>query len=258
MLMAIDVGNTNMTFTMYSGVTNLGSFRLMTSADRTSDEIGLSACNFFARFGLRPEDVEDVIISSVVPQVMYSLTNAILKYFDKIPLVVDDTIDPELPYAIVGVEERLGPDRAVACVAAIARYGTPLVVLDFGTATTVDAVDEAGHYLGGCITVGPKIATDALFSKTALLPRVELVRPSHVIGTNTIEQIQAGVVGGYIGSIEYLITETKKEMGRVDAKVIATGGLSRMVAENTTMIDAVDPQLVLDGLRILYQRHKKK
>ncbi len=258
MLMAIDVGNTNMTFTMFSAEGQVGTFRLMTDADRTSDEIGLTACEFFERFGLEPEDVEDVIISSVVPQVMHSLTSAMIKYFDKIPLVVDDTIDPELPYGIEGSEERLGPDRSVACVAAIAKYGGPLVVLDFGTATTVDAVDERGYYLGGCITAGPKIATDALFSKTALLPRVELVRPDHVIGTNTIEQIQAGVVGGYVGSIEYLITEMKREMGREDAKVVATGGLAKMVSKNSRLIDVVDPQLVLDGLRILYERYKKK
>lgn len=257
MLLAIDVGNTNMVFGMYEGETLTGSFRLMTDSNRTSDEIGLTAWEYFLRFGLRTEDVEDVIIASVVPQVMHTLTNAIVKYFDKTPIVVDDDVDPGLPYG-VGGDERLGADRSVACVAAIQKYGKPLVVLDFGTATTVDAVSREGAYLGGCITAGVRISTDALFQKAAMLPKVELVKPDTVLGSTAVGQIQAGAVMGYIGAMEYLIRQTKAEMGEPGATVVATGGLARMIADNTDMIDVVDSQLILDGLRIIYRRRRQE
>lgn len=177
MLMAIDVGNTNMVFGIFRGETLVGSFRLMTDQNRTSDEIGLLASAYVQRFGMDTAQVEDVIIASVVPHVMYTLTNAVLKYFGKAPLIVDDGVDPGLPYCVSG-DERLGPDRAVACVAALQKYGGPLVVLDFGTATTLDAVSGDGVYQGGCITAGVRISTEALFQKTARLPMVELVMPS--------------------------------------------------------------------------------
>ncbi|MTQ97225.1 type III pantothenate kinase [Pseudoflavonifractor sp. BIOML-A6] len=258
MLVVIDVGNTNMVFGIFNGEELLGSFRLKTDVNRTSDEIGLLACEYFRRFGLESIAVEDVIIASVAPPVMHSLTNAVIKYFDKIPLVVDDGVDPGLPYGVPG-DERLGADRAMACVAAIEKYGAPLVVLDFGTATTVDALSEGGAYMGGCITAGVRISTEALFQKTANLPNVELAMPDKVLGCTAVSQIQAGAVGGYIGSMEYLIRRAKAEMGYGDAvKVVATGGLSRMVAQNTPIIDIVDSRLVLDGLRITYNRHKER
>ena len=159
MLLAIDVGNTNMVFGMFEGETFTGSFRLMTDANRTSDEIGLSAWEYFQRFGLKTEDVENVIIASVVPQVMHTLTNAMVKYFGKTPIIVDEDVDPGLPYGVSG-DERLGADRSVACIAALEKYGAPLVVLDFGTATTVDAVNREGAYMGGCITAGAGKAGD--------------------------------------------------------------------------------------------------
>jgi type III pantothenate kinase len=157
MLLAIDVGNTNMVFGLIEGDALTGSFRLMTDANRTSDEIGLAAWDYFQRFGLKTEDVEDVIIASVVPQVMHTLSNAIIKYFNKTPIIVDDGVDPGLPYGVSG-DERLGPDRAVACIGAMAKYGAPLIVLDFGTATTLDAVNQAGEYMAACITAGVRIA----------------------------------------------------------------------------------------------------
>ena len=258
MLLAIDVGNTNMVFGIFQGETLTGSFRLMTDADRTSDEIGLAAYQYFMRFGLRTEEVEDVIIASVVPQVMYTLTSAIIKYFDKKPILVDDDVDAGLPYGVEG-DERLGPDRSVACVAAIAKYGMPLVVLDFGTATTIDALNERGEYMGGCITAGVRISTEALFHKTAMLPKVELVKPDTVLGTTTVGQIQAGAVMGYIGAMEYLIRQTKEELGYGDrTRVVATGGLARMVADSTDIIDVVDNGLILDGLRVIYQRYRAR
>lgn len=257
MLLAIDVGNTNMVFGMFEGETFTGSFRLMTDSNRTSDEIGLAAWEYFQRFGLSTEDVEDVIIASVVPQIMHTLTNAIIKYFNKNPIIVDDDVDPGLPYGVSG-DERLGADRSVACIAAIHKYGAPLVVLDFGTATTVDAVSREGAYLGGCITAGVRISTDALFLKTAMLPKVELVKPDTVLACTAVGQIQAGAVLGYIGAIEYLVRAAREEMGEPEAKVVATGGLARMIADNTDVIDEVDSGLILDGLYLIYQRYKRE
>ena len=179
------------------------------------------------------------------------------KYVGKTPLVLDEVLDPGLPYVECDSDERLGPDRAAADIAAIAKYGAPLVVLDFGTATTLDAVSREGVYLGGCITAGVQVSIDGLFQKTALLPRVELVKPDTVLSTTAVGQIQAGAVLGYIGAIEYLIRHAKEEIGQPDTKVVATGGLSRLVADNTELIDVVDPQLVLDGLRIIYERARR-
>lgn len=255
MLVAIDVGNTNMVFGLFEQDILTGSFRLMTDANRTSDEIGLAAWDYFQRFGLKTEDVEDVIIASVVPQVMHTLTNAIAKYFNKTPIIVDDDVDPGLPYGVSG-DERLGPDRAVACIAAVEKYGTPLVVLDFGTATTLDAVNANGEYMGGCIIAGVRIATDALFMKTAMLPKVELIKPDTVLNSTAVGQIQAGAVGGYIGSMEYLIREAKKELGGGDVQVVATGGLARLIADNTDLVSHVDASLILEGLVLIYRRDR--
>lgn len=256
MLLAIDVGNTNMVFGLLEGETLVGSFRLMTDANKTSDEIGLTVCEYFRRFALDMDQVEDIIIASVVPQVMYTLTNAVAKYFGKRPIIVDEDVSSDIHYE---GDEHLGSDRAVACVAAIAKYGKPLVVLDFGTATTVDAINHHGIYLGGSILAGLRVSTDALFQRAAMLPRIELDHPGTVLGQNTVSQIQAGSVVGYIGAVEYLIRQTKEEMGYgSEIKVVATGGLARLIADNTELIDVVDSQLILDGLRIIYERYKSQ
>lgn len=257
MLLTIDVGNTNMVFGVFEGAELRGSFRLKTDPARTSDEIGLLACQYFQRFGLEGSAVEDVVIASVVPPVMYTLTSAIIKYFGKRPLVIDEDLDPGLPYGVKS-DEHLGADRAVADIAAMEKYGAPVIVLDFGTATTLDAVSREGTYLGGCIAAGVRLVTEALFQKTAHLPNVELAMPASVLGGTAVGQIQAGAVMGYIGSIEYLIKAAKREMGyrSGEVKVVATGGLAHLVAGNTDMIDIVDPSLVLDGLRIIYEKRK--
>lgn len=254
MLLAIDVGNTNMVFGIYRNEKLIGTFRLMTATNRTSDEIGLMVCEYFTRFHLNPDDVEAVIVASVVPQVMHTLTNAMVKYVGKKPIIVDDDISPCIKYE---GDERLGADRAVSCDAAMEKYGAPLIVLDFGTATTVDTISEDGNYLGGSILAGMQISTEALFSKAAKLPRIELSMPPTVLGFNTVEQIQAGSVAGYLGAIEFLIRSSKKEMGYGEqVKVVATGGLARMLAQYTDVIDVVDNYLILDGLRILYDKNK--
>ena len=258
MLLTIDIGNTNMVFGIYKGEEMLGSFRLSTNSTATSDELGILAVSYFERFGYRTEDLKACIIGSVVPQVMYSVTSAIIKYFGVEPLVVGTDVDTGLKFAPRCYETgRLGADRAINCIAATQKYGAPFVILDFGTATTLDAVSREGVYLGGCITAGVQVSIDGLFQKTALLPRVELVKPDTVLSTTAVGQIQAGAVLGYIGAIEYLIRHAKEEIGQPDTKVVATGGLSRLVADNTELIDVVDPQLVLDGLRIIYERARR-
>ena len=254
MLMVIDVGNTNMVFGIYRERNLIGSFRMMTDTNRTSDEIGLTVDWYFARFGMRPEAVEAVVVASVVPQVMYSLTAAIIKYCGHKPMIVGDGLDPGLAYGIE-CDEHLGADRAVVCVSAMEKYGPPLIVLDFGTATTVDALGADGKYLGGSITAGLKISTDALYRSAAMLPRVELTMPHTMLGTSTVEQIQVGSVGGYVGATEYLVRHTKKEMSYPPKKikVVATGGFARLIADNTDVIDVVDAQLILDGLVSIYE-----
>ncbi len=256
MLLVVDVGNTNMVFGIYEGEELKGSFRLKTDANRTSDEIGLLVWSYFSRFALDHSQVEDVIIASVVPQVMHSLSNVMIKYFGKKPMVIDGDVDPALPYDVGKSEERLGPDRAVAAQAAIHKYGTPLVVLDFGTATTVDAISKEGAYLGGCITAGVRITAEALYQKTSMLPNIALAVPSTVIGTTAVGQIQAGIMMGYVGTMEYLISKTKEDMGypAEEIKVIATGGLAQNIATHSAMIDVVDSSLILEGLRLIYER----
>lgn len=257
MLLTIDVGNTNLCFGIFDGAELRGTFRLKTDPDRTSDEIGLFACEYFHRFGLEPEQVEDVIVASVVPHVMHTLCSAMVKYFGKVPLVIDGGVDPGLKMGVPG-DERLGPDRSVACVAAMAKYGAPCIVLDFGTATTLDAVNARGEYMGGCITTGLRVSADALTQRASLLPQVELTMPDRVLNFTAVGHIQAGLMMGYIGAVEYLVRRAREELGAPGCPVVATGGLARMVAENTDLVQFEDKDLVLEGLRLIYLREKGK
>lgn len=257
MLLTVDIGNTNMVFGIFKETEMLGSFRLSTNSTATSDELGIMAVAYFERFGYRAEDVKACIIGSVVPQVMYSITSAIIKYFGVEPLVVGTDVDAGLKFDPRCYETGgLGTDRAVNCIAALEKYGGPFLILDFGTATTIDAVDPNGIYLGGTIGPGLQVSLDALVSRTAMLPRVELQVPPTVLGRNTVEQIQAGVVAGYVGNMEYLVSQIIAEMGCEDIKVIATGGLSRMIAQRTDRINIVDTRLTLDGLQMIYDRNR--
>lgn len=254
MLLTIDVGNTNIVFGLFQGDALVNSFRLMTETSRTSDEMGLAICQYFTRFQMSPEDVEDVILASVVPQLVPTLCSATLKYFGKQPYVVDRDVFPALQY---DEDERLGADRAAACDAAVEKYGAPLIVLDFGTATTVDAVGHDGWYRGGCILPGLQTMAQALSQKAAMLPQIELVKPKSILSVTAIGQIQGGIFGGYLGAVEYLVKQTKQEIGCGDSvRVVATGGLASLLSESTDTIDIVDEQLVLDGLRLIYQRRK--
>lgn len=259
MLLLIDVGNTNIVFGIYRDGGLVGSFRLTSNLTRTSDELGLNASAYFQRFGLNPCEVKDAIICSVVPGIMHALTNAVIKYFGRVPLVVNEHVFPTLKFPEGVNPTHLGADRSVACMAAVEKYGTPLIVLDFGTATTLDTVDEDGCYRGGCILAGVQISMNALFQRTAQLPQIELAIPDTFMGMDTVSQIQIGGVLGYIGAVEYLIRNTKAELKNGDkAKVVATGGLARLIAENTNDIDVVDSELILDGLVSIYDNYKKQ
>lgn len=257
MLLTIDVGNTNMVFSLFDGEALGGSFRLTTVAGRTSDELGMDIWNQLSRLGLKPEELEAVIVSSVVPPVMAALTDALVRYLGKTPIVVDVDVDPGLPYGVVS-NEHLGTDRSVACVAAIHKYGAPLILADMGTATTVDAISRQGVYMGGCITAGARISIEALFQKTALLPQVNLALPERVLSGTAVGQIQAGAVLGYIGAMERLITQAREELDEPEAVVVATGGLAPVIAAGTDLIDVVDGQLIPDGLRLLYQKYLRE
>ena len=257
MLLTIDVGNTNMVFSLFSGEALAGSFRLTTVTGRTSDELGMDIWNQLSRLELKPEELEAVIISSVVPPVMAALTDALVRYLGKTPIVVDVDVDPGLPYGVVS-NEHLGTDRSVACVAAIHKYGAPLILADMGTATTVDAISRQGVYMGGCITAGARISIEALFQKTALLPQVNLALPERVLSGTAVGQIQAGAVLGYIGAMERLITQAREELDEPEAVVVATGGLAPVIAAGTDLIDVVGGQLIPDGLRLLYQKYLRE
>lgn len=255
MLLAIDVGNTNMVFGLYDGEDLCGTFRISTNAERTSDELGMQIIQYYHFLGISPYDTEAVIVGSVVPPVMYTLNNAILKYLNVRPRVVGESVSPGIVNHYLHPAE-VGIDRLVNAVSAIEKYGSPLIIVDIGTATTFDAIDETGAYLGGVIFPGIKVAMEALFMKASKLPRVEIVRPETAIGRTTVESMQSGAVRGYVGALTGIITDMKKEM-HGDVKVIATGGLGRMMAEYCTLIDAFDSNLTLDGLRRIYLKNKE-
>lgn len=255
MLLTIDVGNTNIVLGVFDKEKLVKSFRVATSYEKSRDEYGMMFLQLLMFNSIKAEDIEDVIISSVVPPVMYSLERAITKYLGKKPIVVTNKLDLGLNILYENPRE-VGADRLVNAVAALEKYKTDLIVVDFGTATTFCAITKEGDYLGGAICPGIKISVEALFSKTSKLPRIELAPTKTVIGKTTVSSMQSGVIHGYVGQVDYMIKLIREEMGTA-AKVIATGGLSGMISEESSAIDVIEPNLTLDGLRIIYGRLKK-
>ncbi len=257
MLLVFDVGNTNIVLGIYDEDQLVDSWRIATDKEKTSDEYGMLINQLFLYGKWDPNVIKDVIISSVVPNIMYSLEHAVRKFFNVEPLVVGPGIKTGMNIKYDNPKQ-VGADRIVNAVAAFEKYGGPLIIVDFGTATTFCAIAASGDYLGGTIAPGIKIASEALFQRAAKLPRVELVKPGKVICKNTVNSIQSGVIYGYVGLVEYIIKKMMQELKSESIKVIATGGLSSLIASETEYIHVVDKLLTLDGLRIIYSRNQEE
>ncbi len=252
MLLAIDVGNTNTVLGVMDGEEVRGTIRL-TTEDRTTDELGILLMQTLAYQGFQKDMFHGAIVSSVVPSALYGWEKACRRYLGHEPLIVGRKLKTRLKVNVDNPKE-VGADRIVNSVAALERWGAPIIVVDFGTATTIDCVNAAGEYIGGAIAPGFRISEEALFSRTAKLPRVEVARPERAIGRNTIEAIQSGMFHGYIGLVDALARRCREEMGG-DVKVVATGGLANLLGEESEVIEEVDPHLTLRGLAILYARN---
>ncbi|MGI5880603.1 MAG: type III pantothenate kinase [Syntrophomonadaceae bacterium] len=251
MILVFDVGNTNIVVGVYAGEELLTHWRLRTDTMRTSDEYGITLTALFDYHHLHKEEIKAVVISSVVPSLMMELEMMSETWFHCKPLVVGPGIKTGLAIKYENPRE-VGADRVVNAVGAYNKYGGPLIIIDFGTATTFCVVNERGEYLGGAIAPGIRLSTEALVSRAAKLPRVELIRPKSIIGRNTVASMQSGVIFGFVGQVEGIVNRIKQEIG-CNPKVIATGGLAETVAGETDVIDLVDEFLTLDGLRLIYE-----
>lgn len=256
MLLTIDVGNTNITLGVFDGDTLMGTFRVTTKISRTSDELGIIFREILFTNGIDASAVSDVIIASVVPNVMHSLTSAIIKYFDITPIVVEAGIKTGIRVATENPKQ-IGADRIVDAAGAYELYGGPVIVIDFGTATTYDLVDGSGAFLAGVTAPGIRISAKALTEDAAKLPEVEIKKPEHVLAKETITSMQSGIVYGQIGQTEYIVKHMIEESGFDNVKVVATGGLGSIIACETQCIDIFNPNLTLYGMKFIYEKQKK-
>ncbi len=255
MLLVIDVGNTNIVLGAFEKDKLVKTFRLSTVYERSSDELGMLISQLIEFNSLKISKIENVIISSVVPQVMFSLERAVKKYLNVTPVIVTSELKTGLNITYDNPKE-VGADRIVNAVAVNKLYPGRSIIIDFGTATTFCALDNE-NYLGGVICPGIKISLDALISKTAKLPKIELVRPNSVIGKNTVTSMQSGMIFGYAGQVEHIVSKMKEEMNdKGDIKVIATGGMASLIALATDSIDILEPNLTIHGLKYLYDMNK--
>ena len=250
MLLTIDIGNTNLTLGLYQGETLGPRWRLATDHDRMPDEYGLQFLGLLEHGGCTPEDLSGICLASVVPPLTPRILDACRRYLHEDPLVVDAGVKTGVR-VLYEPPRAVGADRICDAAAVQVLYGGPACVVDFGTATTFNAISANGDYLGGAIAPGLGIAADALFSRAAKLTRVDLARPPSVIGKNTPNAIQSGLLFGYVGLVEGMVSRFKEELGE-DAKIVATGGLSEIVSRETRVIDHIAPWLTLDGLRIIW------
>jgi type III pantothenate kinase len=254
MLLVIDVGNTNTVVGLYEGQTLAHNWRITTDKARTGDEYAMLFHELLRLAGVTFDGIRDIIVSSVVPPTLHAIETLCLKYIGRAPYVVGPGIKTGMPILYENPRE-VGADRIVNAVAAFARWQRSLIVVDFGTATTFDYVTPKGQYQGGAIAPGLKISADALFEKASKLPRVEVAKPPAVVAKNTVNSIQSGLFYGYVGLVDGIVGRMKKET-RDDPLVVATGGLATLIANETQTINEVDPDLTLEGLRILYLRNK--
>jgi len=253
MLLAIDIGNTNIVLGVFKGKQLKGEWRIATSLSRTTDEYGILLLDLFHAQGLAPKDITGIVLSSVVPPLTPVFEEMGQRYFGRSPMVVTHESKTGLHIHYEQPKD-VGADRIVNAAAAFALYGGPLVIVDFGTATTFCAVSKEGNYLGGAIAPGLTISAEALFARAAKLPKVELLRPKNVIGHDTVSSMQAGIIIGYVGLVDELVTRMKQEVGGKPF-VVATGGLVALIAPESKTIQKVHPFLTLEGLRIIYQNH---
>lgn len=253
MLLAIDVGNTNIMLGVFEEDKIRVCWRIATHRDNTDDELGIIFKNLLREDNLSVSDITSVVISSVVPPLMYSLEKMSNKYFSLKPLVVGPGVKTGLNILLDNPRE-VGADRIVNAVAGYSLYGGPLVIVDFGTATTFCVITENGDYLGGAIAPGIGISTEALFEKAAKLPRVELQKPRQIIGKDTISSMQSGIIYGFAGQVDGIVRRIFKELS-LKPLVVATGGLANLIAPESETIDHVNPLLTLEGLRMIQRRN---
>jgi len=260
-LLAFDVGNTNIVLGVFDDGKLTHNWRMETIGYRSADEYGMMINQLFEFEGLKLSDVKDVIISTVVPSVLYTLQHMAQKYFGHRALIIGPGIKTGLKI-IYDDPTQVGADRIVNAVAALNKYGGPLIIIDLGTATTFCCVTEDWRYVGGAIAPGLKISSDALFEKTAKLPRIELDEPKSFICKNTIESMQSGLIFGHRGMVEYITERMKKELAALDGsgkpiRVVATGGVANLMAEGIASIDIVDKMLTLEGLYCIYEKNRR-
>ena len=256
MVITIDVGNTNITVGVFRGDAVMATFRITTKMPRTSDEYGMLLSNLLEQNKIRHDDIEDAIIASVVPNVMHSLEGAIIKYFGLKPIIVGPGIRTGIRIATTNPKET-GADRIVDAVAGYELYGGPVIVVDFGTATTYDLITQDGRFVGGVTSPGVRTSANALWQQAAKLPEIEIRKPKNILAKDTVTSMQGGLVYGYIGQTEYIIRKMKEESGLGKINVVATGGLGKMIAKETSFINYYDANLTLKGLQIIYDKQKQ-
>lgn len=254
MLLVIDVGNSNTVIGLYDGDELLHDWRVRTVVNLTIDEYGMLIMSLYKTVNVNSKTIKDIIISCVVPTMLNVLEPLCLKYFNIKPLIVGPGIKTGMPIHYDNPKE-VGADRIVNAVAAFEKYKSPLIIVDFGTATTFDYVSEKGEYMGGCIAPGIVISTEALFERASKLPRVELSKPSKIIARDTVSSMQAGIMWGYAGLVDGIVKRIKKEIN-CNPTVVATGGLAQIIAAETETIDKVEEMLTLEGLKIIYSRNR--